>query len=126
MNRTVQRRDPSDPKDVFGAAGPLFYGFDPNNNNLNAVKTAFIEAIILAKRALPHVQHQSSIYRRYFQPSKQTRVQQIYTYLYGEGRGPPAMRAPDWPLRVVWLDSRFIGIPWEQNLCQKDPRLNAA
>lgn len=116
-----------DPGGVFTTGGPIFLGFAPNSPNINAIKTAFLEAFLLAKGALPHVQAKSPTYLRYFKRSRVCRVTKIFSYILGpNGKGPDAMRAADWPLRVVYQDATLIGVPPSLNPCATDPFVYAA
>lgn len=112
--------------DVFTNDGPIFLGFPPNSPNINAVKYAFLDAFMLARRALPEVTSQSSTYLRWFKKDKACRVASIFSYILGSGgKGPDAMRAPDWPLRVVYQDSSLIGVRPGDDDCELLPTLLA-
>ena len=105
----------SDPKNIFSPSGPIFINFDPNM--LNAVKTAFLEAIRLADFGLAHASQQTANYRRYFRDSDRELVMKVFEYIRGDGNGPKGMR--ERPLRVVFHDHRFIGGQLSDNPCTR-------
>ena len=103
--------------------GPRFVDF-PNQDTLNGVATAFVDALRLALEAWAAVSannfDEDQSYKRYFQLDQQCNIQNTLRWLLNDGAGPATM--PD------LLEIRFEFSSNDDNAevtCEKDPQLSS-